>query len=236
MVRNQSALAVPENMTLLLSNGTLSNKGNVSVLHDRLSIMVDQVVDALGAEQFTHLTPLGKDVVAATIFVICMWSTCILILCYRSKAVHCNCSLWSYYCGEFWCRRICCRRPLAEQEDLARGPDQAIEEHQDENAETDSIDEPVRRTPPGTDGEEEEEEEDVVGRPPSPSRASCSDLAAAMASADALAADSNGGTVAAVPAADAPASAPADAPSKWAASSKSKGKRVAGKSVAFLAK
>ena len=72
-------------------------------------------------------------------------------------------------------------------------PDRALEAHEDELAEINSIDEPVRHTPPATDGEEEEEEEkevaipfdEIVDAPGSPlsKRACCSKMADAIAAA-----------------------------------------------------
>ena len=179
--------------------------------------LVNRAVKALDMDTLSTDTVLQAEMMAFAALTTLSWLFCVLVACYRSKAIHCNCNLWSYYCGEFWCRKICCRKPLSEQDEIARGPDQAIEEHQDEDADVDSIDEPVRRTPPVTDGEEEEEEDLEEGLP-SPSRAGCSSLAAAMASSDALASE-------------APAEAPAAAPA--AAAPRGKGKRVATKTVAF---
>lgn len=134
------------------------------------------------------------------------------------KRCSCGWRLVCYRCGNC-CRWLCCRRPLAEQEELARGPDQAIDEHQDENTDVDSIDEPVRRTPPVTDGEDDDDDE-AGGR-------ALGDRACCSAVADALAVASSGAPVVnGAGAIETAKPAPAPAPKPPTPSSKAKGKRV----------
>ena len=186
------------NATLLVLSGVAHNATNATWL-DNLVDRVDRVAAALDARSDVVIIVLASVLVLLGVLLIVLVYCC----CFPKVTV--------FYWFECWCRRLCCLRPLAEQEEIARGPDQAIEEHQDEDAEVDSIDEPVRRTPPVTDGEDEDEEP-----PPSPSRACCTAVADALATSHEQV--------------DEEPTAPAAAPKP---STKAQGKRVAGKSVAF---
>ncbi|MGZ0213933.1 MAG: hypothetical protein ACKVI4_15775 [Actinomycetales bacterium] len=185
------------------SNATANATANVTIVvesaFDRhvhhLHAIVTRVIQKLDEGPWQSSPEFTAALIVATPMVLLL-VMCTLWLC-SHKASPC-CAGWlvsCYYLHEFCGWRTgccCCRRSLAEQEELERGPDVALEDHMDELAEVDSIDEPVRMTPPVTDGEEEDEEE-ASERPPSSSRACCSSLAEAMASTDALA-NGNGHT------------------------------------------
>lgn len=208
-------------MQALLANGTLSAFGGAAPnatnatggKTDPVQELVDRVVMALDPRR-----PLDapRDVIVFALSLTVVLLPLILIV-----LLYCCCccpKITCFYWYDCWCRWLCgcCRRPLSGQEELDRGPDQAIEEHQDYEADVDSIDEPVRRTPPGTDGEEEDDDD---AAPPSPNRACCS------AMADAL--ESNEDAEAPAPSAAAPGPAPDPPPS-----AKKMSKRTVFKSVA----
>ena len=194
------------NATLLVVDDVAGNATNATGT-GTIRAIVERVVEALDEAAGPDALILALFASIPITLFVCL---CAICCCGYLKRC-CDWQLVCYHCRDCCCRRLCCRRPLAEQEEIARGPDQAIEEHQDEEAEVDSIDEPVRRTPPNTDGEEEDEDAS------SPGRACCTAVADAIATSHEKPDD-----------ATAPAAAPEPAPS-----AKAKGKRVVGKSVAF---
>ena len=67
------------------------------------------------------------------IFVGCVCGWCIWCQC---KKVPCSWRHAAYHCGSLYCRWLCFCEPLSDEQELSRGPDQAIDEHQDEKEQT----------------------------------------------------------------------------------------------------
>lgn len=165
--------------------GVANVSRNVTLATDPLAVLTDlatRVVDALDAGPGATDPQIAVTIAVATPLLGLLCCACLYLVC------RCTRLRWrmAAACGGGG-------GPLLVSKS-GTDPDRALESHEDELAEVDSVDEPVRGTPPPLTDGEDEEAGDVPGSPASTMRACCSNIA------DAIAACPNEATTAAAPA------------------------------------
>ena len=165
---------------------------NVTLATDPLAVLTDlatRVVDALDAGPGAIDPQIAATIAVATPLLALLCCLCLCLVC-RFTRLH-------------WRMAAACGGGALLLPKSGTDPDRALESYEDELDEVDSVDEPVRRTPPPLTDGEDEEAGDAPGSPASAMRACCSSIA------DAIAACPDEATTAAAPASAPSAPAPA---------------------------